>query len=47
MKQYTLSEETADINVYESPICEVHFMGTLKVICDSDTEHVGEDEGEW
>ena len=47
MKQNTLSKETEVVNVYESPDCEVLFVDTQKVICDSDTEHVGEDEGEW
>ena len=42
-----LSKENADIREYASPACEVFVIGPQKVICDSETEKVGEDEGEW
>lgn len=47
MEKNYLSNKIADFNVYESPTCEVFFVGTQKVICASDTETVGEDEGQW
>ena len=47
MKQNTLLKETVDTIVYESPDCEVFFVNAQKVICDSDTEHVDEEDGEW
>jgi hypothetical protein len=47
MKIDYLSKGIADAQGYESPVCEVLFVGTQKVICASDTEVVGEDEGEW
>jgi len=47
MKHKLLSKETSDIDIYMSPVCEVIFVGAQKVICASDTEVVGEDEGEW
>ena len=47
MQNNTLSRAKADIQEYESPACEMIFVGTQKVICASETEIVGEDEGEW
>ena len=47
MEHNCLSKEIADIQVYESPICEVIILGAQRVICASETEIVGEDEGEW
>lgn len=34
-------------NVYDTPLCEVLSVSTQNVICGSETEHVGEKEGEW
>ena len=47
MEHNYLSKEIADVNVYESPVCEVIMMGAQRVIYASETEIVGEDEGEW
>lgn len=47
MQSNTLSKSNADIQEYESPVCRVIIVGAQKVICASDTEVVGEDEGEW
>ena len=32
---------------YGAPVCEVLFVAPERIICTSETEHVGEDEGEW
>ena len=32
---------------YEAPVCEIFGVSVQRVICDSETEKVGEDEGEW
>lgn len=40
-------KETETVNFYESPVCRVISVGTSRVICGSETEIVGEDEGEW
>ena len=42
-----LLKETEIVNFYESPVCRVISVGTNRVICGSETEIVGEDEGEW
>ena len=47
MLNNTLSRAKADIQEYESPVCEMFFVGAQRVICASETEIVGEDEGEW
>ena len=47
MQNNTLSRAKADIQEYESPVCKKIFVGTRRVICASDTEVVGENEGEW
>lgn len=47
MKHSYLSKEISGIQVYEAPVCEVVYLGAQKVICASDTEVVGEEEGEW
>ena len=47
MQNNTLSRAKADIQEYESPVCEMIFVGAQRVICASDTEVVGENEGEW
>ena len=36
-----------NLGEYTSPISEVYIIGPQKVICNSETEHVGEDDGEW
>ena len=47
MDNQNLFIETAEVRVYDSPLCEEILLGPQKVICASDTEVVGEDEGEW
>ena len=47
MQNNTPSKANADIQEYESPACEVIFVGAQKVICGSEAEIVGEDDGEW
>jgi len=42
-----LSRENADIKRYASPICVVTLVETQRVICGSETETVGETDGEW
>ena len=44
-----LSKENAEAGGYESPICEVFFVDTRRVICASEppTEKVTEEEGQW
>lgn len=42
-----LSKERVDFESYAPPICEVIPVGTQMVICASETETVGETEGEW
>lgn len=45
MHNSCLSKET--VKTYESPVCRVIPVETNRVICGSETEIVGEDEGEW
>ena len=45
MKNLFFSTEAA--REYEPPVCEIFSVGMQRVICGSETEHVGEDEGEW
>ena len=47
MKNNILPNDIADIQVYNTPVCEVILVGTQRVICASETERVGEIEGEW
>ena len=47
MKNNNQFKEIADTREYDAPNCEVYFVGPQRVICDSETEKVGEDEGEW
>ena len=47
MTHSSLSKEISDAQVYEAPVCRVISVGTNRVICGSETEIVGEDEGEW
>ena len=42
-----LSKKGADILLYNPPVCEVILEETQQVICESETELVGETEGEW
>lgn len=42
-----LSKESAGIQSYAPPVCKVILVGTQRVICTSETENVGETEGEW
>ena len=42
-----LTKTSADIQAYTPPVCEVILVGTQRVICASETETVGETEGEW
>ena len=34
-------------NKYEAPVSEILYIGPQRVLCDSETEHVDEDDGEW
>jgi hypothetical protein len=47
MQENTLSKETAEVRGYYAPGCRVIPLVTQRVICGSETEVVGEDEGEW
>ena len=47
MQNDTLSRANADIKEYETPVCRCIIIGSQRVICASDTEIVGEDDGEW
>ncbi len=42
-----LFQKGADIQLYNPPVCEVILDETQRVICESETEIVGETEGEW
>ena len=42
-----LSKESAGIQSYAPPVCTVIIVGTQRVICGSETETVGEVDGEW
>lgn len=42
-----LSKESAGVQHYASPVCEVFLLRTQRVICASETEKVTEQEGEW
>ena len=45
MKKDNLSNENA--HSYAPPVCEEFYVGLEIVICASETENVGETEGEW
>ncbi len=47
MQNRNLSEAKAELEVYESPFCNVFFVGPQRIICDSETERVDETDGEW
>lgn len=47
MKNSALHKESADTQVYTPPVCQVILVGTQRVICGSETESVGETDGEW
>jgi hypothetical protein len=47
MQNDTLSRANAENREYESPACEMIVVGTQRVICASETEHVGEEDGQW
>jgi|GEM_PF-6219432 len=47
MNKNNQSTVIADRKGYVSPVCNVFFVGPQRIICDSETEKVGEDEGEW
>ena len=47
MKSANLYKATVALRAYEAPACEIFTVGLQRVICGSETEHVGEDEGEW
>lgn len=47
MKTNNLSKVGTDNQVYYPPICEVILDETQSIICESETETVGETEGEW
>ena len=47
MNNINLSKENTGVRNYDSPVSEMYIIGPQRVICDSETEHVGEDEGEW
>ena len=47
MRNNNLSKEGADTQVYTPPVTQVIYIGTQRVICASETETVGETEGEW
>ena len=42
-----LSEKCTDSRFYDPPICQVFVLDTHRVICASETETVGEVDGEW
>ena len=42
-----MKTQKKDSILYEPPFCEVLCVAPQRVICDSQIEHVGEDEGEW
>lgn len=47
MEKNYLSKESVDPEIYAPPVCDVIIVGTQRVICGSETETVGEIEGEW
>lgn len=47
MRNDNLSIGLGEVKVYYSPVCEVIFVGTQKVVCASETEKVDDNEGEW
>ena len=47
MKNNNFSTENAEAKSYASPICQLIDVDTQRVICASETEKVGETEGEW
>ena len=47
MRYSTLSKEKADVLDYASPLCEELSLDPQSIICESDTEGVDEEDGEW
>lgn len=47
MKYNNLTKTGADNQAYTPPVCKAILVGTQRVICASETEKVGETEGEW
>ena len=47
MQNKNLSKDKAEQEVYESPVCNEFFVGTQRIICESETEKVEETDGEW
>lgn len=46
-KQAVVTPSVSILKEYEAPDCEIFSMGVRSVICESETERVGEQEGEW
>lgn len=36
-----------NVKEYDAPVCSVLSVGTQSIICSSETEKVGETEGQW
>ena len=47
MKATNLSGESKKSQEYSSPLCKVISLKTRTILCLSETENVGETEGEW
>ena len=47
MINYNLNKKSTGTKVYTPPVCEVIYVETHKIICASETENVGEFDGEW
>ena len=47
MKKDNLPNENATAHSYAPPVCQEFYVGTQRIICASETEKVGETEGEW
>lgn len=47
MQNNNLSKEKTEDRGYHTPACEVSFVDQDTILCDSGTERVGEDNGEW
>ncbi len=47
MKIDSQASEKAAVREYVVPACEILSVGLQSLVCNSETEHVGETEGEW
>lgn len=47
MKSHNLTKETTGTKAYTPPVCEVIDLEAQKIICASQTESVGENDGVW